>query len=41
MAVFQDSQQFYDTVGELLRRAACDPGIGASVARAEIIIQFR
>lgn len=41
MAVFQDSQQFYDTVGELLRQAACDPGIGASVARAEVIIQFR
>jgi hypothetical protein len=40
MAVFQDSQQFYATVGELLRQAACDPGIGASVARAEIIVQF-
>ena len=41
MGVFQDSQHLYDTVGELLRGAARDPGIGASVARTEIVIQFR
>lgn len=41
MGKFRDSQQFYDTVGELMRRAASDADIGASVARTESIIQFR
>ena len=41
MGVFKDSQQFYDTVGELLYRAALDPDIGSHVARTESIIQFR
>ncbi len=41
MGVFKDSQQFYDTVGELLHRAALDPYIGSSVVRTESIIQFR
>jgi hypothetical protein len=41
MGVFKDSQQLYDTVGELLYRAALDPDIGSSVARTECIIQFR
>lgn len=41
MSVFQDSQQFYDTVGELLQRAARDPQIGPSVARADTVIQLR
>ena len=41
MSVFQDSQQFYDTVGELLQRAARDPAIGPTVARADTIIQLR
>jgi hypothetical protein len=41
MGVFKDSQQLYDTVGELLYRAAFDPDIGSSVVRTESIIQFR
>jgi hypothetical protein len=41
VAVFRDSQQFYDTVGELMSQAAHEPEIGASVARTEAIIQFR
>ena len=41
MSVFKDSQQFYDTVGELMSRAARDPNVGPKIAKAEIIIQFR
>jgi hypothetical protein len=41
MGVFKDSQQFYDTVGAVMVCAALDPYIGSSVARTEIIIQFR
>ena len=41
MGVFKDGQQLYDTVGELLHRAALDPVIGSSVVRTESIIQFR
>ena len=41
MGVFKDSRQFYDTVGEVMNRAALDPYIGSYVARTEIIIQFR
>jgi hypothetical protein len=41
MGVFKDGQQLYDTVGELLYRAALDPDIGSSVARIGSIIQFR
>jgi hypothetical protein len=41
MSVYTDSQQFYDTVGELLQRAARDPGIGPKVARADTVIQLR
>ncbi len=41
MSVYTDSQQFYDTVGELLLRAARDPGIGPKVARADTVIQLR
>src|SRR5262245_25949134 len=41
MSVFQDSQQFYDTVGELLRRAARDPNVGPTVARSETVLQLR
>ena len=40
MSVFRDSQQFYDTVGELLQRAARDPNIGPTVARAETVLQL-
>ena len=41
MGVFKDSRQFYDTVGEVMHRAASDPYIGSHVARTEIVIQFR
>jgi hypothetical protein len=41
MSVFQDSQQFYETVGELLQRAARDPNIGPVVARSDTVIQLR
>jgi hypothetical protein len=41
MSVFKDSQQFYETVGELLQRAARDPHIGPSVARSDTVIQLR
>jgi hypothetical protein len=41
MTVFKDSQQFYDTVGELMNRAKKDPEIGRKIAKSGIIIQFR
>ena len=41
MAVFTDSQQFYDTVGELMNRAKVDQEIGRKIAKAGVIIQFR
>jgi hypothetical protein len=41
MGVFKDSRQFYDTVGEVMHRAAFDPDIGSQVVRTEIVIQFR
>ena len=34
MSVFKDSQQFYDTVGELLQRAARD-NISAVIVRLQ------
>lgn len=41
MGVFRDSQQFYDTVGELMERAKKDPKIGPKIASAGVVIQFR
>lgn len=41
MAVFKDSQQFYDTVGELMQRAKTDPAIGPKIAKSGVIIQFK
>jgi hypothetical protein len=41
MSVFETSQQFYETVGELLQRAARDPSIGPAVARSDTVIQLR
>ena len=41
MAVFKDTQQFYDTVGELMNRAKVEPEIGRKIAKAGVIIQFR
>ncbi len=41
MAVFKDSKQFYDTVGELMNRASKDPNVGPKIAKSKLIIQFR
>jgi len=41
MAVFRDSQQFYDCVGELMERAKVDPQVGPKIAKSGIVIQFR
>lgn len=40
MAIFQNSEQFYDCVGELMERAKVDPEIGPKIAKSKIIIQF-
>src|SRR5512139_3487531 len=41
MAVFRDSAQFYETVGELMDRAKKDPHVGPKIAASGIVIQFR
>jgi hypothetical protein len=41
MAVFQDSKQFYETVGELMDRAKTDPIVGPKIAKSGVIIQFK
>jgi len=41
MAVFRDSNQFYECVGELMDRAKLDPQVGGKIAKSGIIIQFR
>jgi hypothetical protein len=41
MAVFKDSQQFYECVGELMDRAKVDPQVGPKIGKSGIIIQFR
>ena len=41
MAVFKDSKQFYECVGELMDRAAKDPNIGPKIAKSGSIIQFK
>lgn len=41
MSVFQNSQQFYDTVGELMNRAKTDPVVGPKIAKSGVIIQFK
>ncbi len=41
MAVFKDSKQFYECVGELMDRAKCDPNVGPKIAKSGIVIQFR
>lgn len=41
MAVFRDSKQFYECVGELMERAKKDPNIGPKIAKSGLIIQFR
>lgn len=41
MAVFKDSKQFYECVGELMDRAAKDPNIGPKIAKSGSVIQFK
>lgn len=41
MAVFQDSKQFYECVGELMDRAKKDAQVGGKIAKSGIVIQFR
>ena len=41
MSIFQDSEQFYACVGELMDRAKRDPNVGPKIAKSGIIIQFR
>jgi hypothetical protein len=41
MAIFRDSAQFYDCVGELMQHAKMDPDVGQKIAKSGIIIQFR
>jgi hypothetical protein len=41
MPVFKDSQQFYDTVGELMERAKTDPVVGPKIAKSGVVIQFK
>jgi hypothetical protein len=41
MPVFKDSQQFYDTVGELMQRAKTDPVVGPKIAKSGVVIQFK
>jgi len=40
MAVFRDSEQFYECVGELMDRAKKDPQVGPKIAKSGIVIQF-
>jgi hypothetical protein len=41
MAVFKDSKQFYECVGELMNRAAKDPNIGPKIGKSGSVIQFK
>ncbi len=41
MPVFQDSQQFYACIGELMDLAKRDPKVGPKIAESKIVIQFR
>jgi hypothetical protein len=41
MGKFKDSSHFYQTVGELMDRAKCNPVVGPKIAKSGAIIQFR
>lgn len=41
MAVFKDSKQFYECVGELMDRAAKDPNIGPKIGKSGVVVQFK
>lgn len=41
MGVFQNTQQVYDTIGELMERAKTDAVIGQKIAKSKVIIQFK
>jgi hypothetical protein len=40
MAIFRDSKQFYECVGELMDRAKKDPQVGPKIAKSGLVIQF-
>lgn len=40
MGVFNDSKQFYETVGELMDRAKKDPNVGPKIAKSGLVIRF-
>ena len=41
MAVFENAEQFYDTVGALMDRAKKDPKVGPKIAKSKLVLQFR
>ncbi len=41
MSVFENTEQFYDTVGELMDRAKKDPQVGPKIAKSKLVLQFR
>ncbi len=41
MPIFQDSKQFYATIGELMERAKTDPVVGPKIAKSGVVLQFR
>jgi hypothetical protein len=40
VAIFQNSEQFYDCIGALMERAKVDPEIGPKIAKSNIVIRF-
>jgi len=41
MSVFENAEQFYETVGDLMDRAKKDPKIGPKIAKSKLVLQFR
>jgi len=41
LAVFRDSEQFYECVGALMDLAKNDPQVGGKIAKSNIIIRFQ
>lgn len=41
MAVFRDSEQFYECVGALMDLAKKDPQVGGKIAKSNIVIRFQ
>lgn len=40
MPVFQDADQYYQTIGELINRASRDPIVGKKIGESGIVIRF-